>query len=69
MEVEKRSYGVDVSSYNATDLSSMGKAGAKFAIVKLSEGLDYRNPKAEAQFNLVISSLTSFTSKLFERLS
>lgn len=51
MEVEKRSYGVDVSSYNATDLSSMGKAGAKFAIVKLSEGLDYRNPKAQAQIN------------------
>ena len=51
MEVKSRSYGVDVSSYNATDLSSMVKAGAKFAIVKLSEGLDYRNPKAPAQVN------------------
>lgn len=51
MEVEKRSYGVDVSSFQGTDLSSMGKAGAKFAIVKLSEGLDYRNPKAQAQIN------------------
>lgn len=51
MEVEKRSYGVDVSSYNGTDLSSMAKSGAKFAIVKLSEGLDYRNPKAQAQIN------------------
>lgn len=50
-EVEKRSYGVDVSSYNATDLSAMTRAGAKFAIVKLSEGLDYRNPKAEAQIS------------------
>lgn len=50
-EVEKISYGVDVSSYNATDLSAMKRAGAKFAIVKLSEGLDYRNPKAQAQIN------------------
>uniref|UniRef100_UPI0022E3CE67 GH25 family lysozyme n=1 Tax=Lactobacillus johnsonii TaxID=33959 RepID=UPI0022E3CE67 len=49
MEVEKRSYGVDVSSYNTSDLSSMAKSGAKFAVVKLSEGLDYRNPKAQAQ--------------------
>lgn len=49
MEVAKRSYGVDVSSFQETDLSSMGRAGAKFAIVKLSEGLDYRNPKAQAQ--------------------
>lgn len=51
MEVAKRSYGVDVSSYNATDLSSMGKAGAKFAIVKLSEGTGYQNPKAQGQIS------------------
>ena len=51
MEVEKRSYGVDVSSYNGTDLSGMAHSGAKFAVVKLSEGLDYRNPKAQAQIN------------------
>ena len=51
MEVKSRSYGVDVSSYNATDLSAMVRAGAKFAVVKLSEGLDYRNPKAQAQIN------------------
>lgn len=51
MEVEKRSYGVDVSSFQGTDLSAMARAGAKFAIVKLSEGLDYRNPKAQAQIN------------------
>lgn len=48
-KVEKRSYGVDVSSHNGTDLSSMARAGAKFAIMKTSEGLDYRNPKAQAQ--------------------
>lgn len=51
MEVEKRSYGVDVSSFQGTDLSVMARAGAKFAIVKLSEGLDYRNPKAQTQIN------------------
>lgn len=50
-EVAKRSYGVDVSSHNGTDLSSMTRAGAKFALVKTSEGLDYRNPKAQAQIN------------------
>ena len=48
-KVEKRSYGVDMSSFQGTDLSAMARAGAKFAIVKTSEGLDYRNPKAQAQ--------------------
>lgn len=48
-KVEKRSYGVDVSSFQGTDLSSMARSGAKFAIVKTSEGLDYKNPKAQAQ--------------------
>ena len=33
-KVEKRSYGVDVSSFQGTDLSAMARAGAKFAIVK-----------------------------------
>lgn len=51
MEVAKRSYGIDVSSFQGTDLSAMARVGAKFAIVKLSEGLDYRNPKAQAQIN------------------
>lgn len=51
MEIVKRSYGVDVSSYNATDLSSMARAGAKFVIVKLSEGTGYQNPKASAQIS------------------
>lgn len=51
MEVEKRSYGVDVSSHNTTDLSSMAHSGAKFAIVKLSEGTGYQNPKAQAQIS------------------
>lgn len=51
MEVKPRSYGADVSSYNTSDLSNIAKYSAKFVFVKLSEGLDYRNPKAQAQIN------------------
>ena len=51
MEVEKRNYGVDVSSFQRNDLSAMTRAGAKFAIVKLSEGTGYQNPKAPAQIS------------------
>ena len=51
MEVKSRSYGADVSSYNTSDLSNISKSGAKFVFVKLSEGLDYRNPKAQDQIN------------------
>ena len=49
MEVAKRSYGVDVSSYQDTNVANY--SGAKFAIVKVSEGLDYRNPKAQSQIS------------------
>lgn len=51
MEVKSRSYGVDVSSFQGADLSAMTRAGAKFAIVKLSEGTGYQNPKAPAQIS------------------
>ena len=51
MEVAKRSYGVDVSSFQDADLSQFANLGAKFAVVKLSEGLDYQNTKAEAQIS------------------
>ena len=51
MEVEKRSYGVDVSDWQESNLSAMASAGAKFAVVKVSEGLNYQNPKAQAQVN------------------
>lgn len=51
MEVAKRSYGVDVSSFQGTDLSQYANLGAKFAVVKLSEGLNYQNPKAQAQIS------------------
>ena len=44
-----RKYGVDVSSYQSTDMLPYHKAGASFAIVKLTEGTDYLNPKASKQ--------------------
>lgn len=44
-----KTYGVDVAVYQPTDLSAYEKAGASFAIVKLTEGLDYVNPKADKQ--------------------
>lgn len=47
--VKARSLGVDVASYQSADLSAHAKAGAKFAVVKVSEGTSYRNPKASSQ--------------------
>lgn len=47
--MSSRTYGVDVASYQATDMAAYHKAGASFAIVKLTEGTDYVNPKADAQ--------------------
>ncbi len=44
--VSKKSYGVDVASYQST---TVNYAGAKFAFVKLTESTNYVNPKAEAQ--------------------
>lgn len=43
------SYGVDVASYQSTDLSAYARNGAKFAIVKLTEGTNYQNPNARGQ--------------------
>lgn len=45
-EVKARSYGVDVASYQPSVVSY---AGAKFAIVKLTEGTSYLNPQAGQQ--------------------
>ena len=47
--MSSKTYGVDVASYQPTDLSVYHKAGASFAIVKLTEGTDYVNPKADKQ--------------------
>lgn len=44
-----RTYGVDVAVYQPTDLASYHKAGASFAIVKLTEGTGYFNPRAMSQ--------------------
>lgn len=51
MEVARKSYGVDVSSFQGSDLLQFANLGAKFAIVKLSEGTGYQNPKAQAQIS------------------
>ncbi|WP_288557950.1 GH25 family lysozyme [uncultured Lactobacillus sp.] len=47
--VAARSLGIDVASYQSADLSAHARSGAKFAIVKVSEGTSYRNPKASTQ--------------------
>lgn len=46
--VPKRSYGVDVASYQST---SINYNNAKFALVKLTQGTGYINPKAKAQIS------------------
>ncbi len=46
-----KSYGVDVSGYQGTDLTKYAQAGAKYTIVKLSEGTWYTNPNAQGQVN------------------
>lgn len=45
--IEDRSYGIDQASYQNSNISAY--PGAKFTIVKTTEGLDYQNPKAKAQ--------------------
>ena len=44
--ISRRSYGVDLASYQS---ASVSYTGAKFAIVKLTQGTDYLNPEASAQ--------------------
>lgn len=45
--IENRAYGIDEASYQSTNIADY--PGAKFTIVKTTEGLDYQNPKARAQ--------------------
>ncbi|MDF4029084.1 GH25 family lysozyme [Lactobacillus delbrueckii] len=47
--MSSKTYGVDVASYQSTDLAPYHKAGASFAIIKLTEGTDYVNPRASKQ--------------------
>ena len=50
--VVARALGVDVASYQSADLSSHAQAGSQFAIVKVSEGTSYRNPRSiKSNFN------------------
>lgn len=48
-DVPNRSLGVDVASYQGGDLTKYARAGATFAIVKVTEGTNYVNPFAQAQ--------------------
>ena len=45
--IEDRAYGIDEASYQSVNIADY--PGAKFTIVKTTEGLDYQNPKARAQ--------------------
>lgn len=47
--VPNRSLGVDVSAYQGTDMSGYARAGARFCIVKTTEGTGWVNDKAAAQ--------------------
>lgn len=47
--MSSKTYGVDVAVYQPTDMAAYHKAGASFAIVKLTEGTSYLNPKASKQ--------------------
>ncbi len=47
--VPARSAGVDVSSWQGTNLNQQAKSGAQFAVVKVSEGTNYQNPNAQGQ--------------------
>lgn len=47
--VANRSLGVDVSAYQSTDMTPFARAGAKFCIVKLSEGTNWASAVAAGQ--------------------
>ena len=47
--IQSGDYGVDVSSFQGTDLSGYAASGAKYAIVKVSEGTGYVNYNASGQ--------------------
>lgn len=47
--LDKGVFGVDVSSFQGTDLSNYARNGAQYAIVKLTEGTGYVNPHAAGQ--------------------
>lgn len=54
--VAAKALGIDVASYQSADLTAHAKAGSQFAIVKVSEGTSYRNPKAASQIKSAIAN-------------
>lgn len=47
--VGKHTLGVDVSSYQGTDMSAYKRLGAKYVITKVTQGTTYVNPYAQGQ--------------------
>ena len=54
--VAAKALGIDVASYQSADLTAHAKAGSQFAIVKVSEGTGYRNPKGASQIKSAIAN-------------
>ena len=54
--VGSRQLGVDVASYQSNDMSGFSNSGSQFAIVKVSEGTNYRNPKASSQISSALKN-------------
>ncbi|CCI81751.1 GH25 family lysozyme [Lactobacillus hominis] len=47
--MQKNTYGVDVSSFQSTNLGSYAVNGAKFAFIKLTQATNYKNPNGSGQ--------------------
>nr|P33486.3 RecName: Full=Lysozyme; AltName: Full=Endolysin; AltName: Full=MV1 lysin; AltName: Full=Muramidase [Lactobacillus phage mv1]AAA32264.1 endolysin [Lactobacillus phage mv1] len=63
-----KTYGVDVAVYQPIDLAAYHKAGASFAIVKLTEGVDYVNRRGPSRWTapgLTTSTLMPTISRSF----
>ena len=54
--VAAKALGIDVASYQSADLTAHAKAGSQFAVVKVSEGTSYRNPKGASQIKSAIAN-------------
>lgn len=54
--VAAKALGIDVASYQSADLTAHAKAGSQFAVVKVSEGTGYRNPKGASQIKSAIAN-------------
>ena len=54
--VAAKALGIDVASYQSADLTAHAKAGSQFAVVKVSEGNGYRNPKGASQIKSAIAN-------------